>query len=379
MKLFEYEAKDIFKQMGILTPSGKVSKTPRESYKIAEEMNCPVVIKAQILIGGRGKAGGVKFAENPEEASKLTEEILKMKISNYPVTSVLIEEKLQIEKEFYIGFTVDREEKKYVAIFSLKGGVDIEEIAQHNPNDVIKMHVDPSLGFRDYHARIICRIAGITGKEAKLVSKLLSQLWKVIQKFDAELIEINPAILTIDEKLIAADGKMVIDENALYRQKEIVEKLEGDKVIQDNSETLAEEIGVNYVSLNGNIGIIGNGAGLVMATMDSVFLEGGKPANFLDVGGGANAKQMEKSLEIVLSRPQVKGVFINILGGVTRCDEMAKGIIAGRGKLKKKIPIVIRLVGTREKEGQEILRKAGVKVIDSMDQAAKEIVRIVRD
>ncbi|MHA2408197.1 MAG: ADP-forming succinate--CoA ligase subunit beta [Candidatus Ranarchaeia archaeon] len=382
MKLYEYEAKKLFREMGIPTPAGVVVRSPEEAIEALRKFKTPAVVKAQVLTGGRGKAGGIRFVTTPEEAAKETKSILEMKISDFPVVSVLIEEKLSIAEEFYVAITVDREQKKYVAILSSKGGIDIESIARGNPKDVHKVSIDPILGFHPSVGRALAKKAGLNKKKLLLISSFLSKIWRVLEKNDAELVEINPAILTTDGKLIAADAKMVIDSNALFRQQTITSELEGDQKFLNPREIQAKENKVNYVELEGEIGIIGNGAGLVMATMDAVSHYGGKPANFLDVGGGASAQQMSNALEIVTSLSRVKAVLINILGGVTRGDEMANGIIDAMKSLpsdRKDIPLVIRLVGTREKEGREILTKAGIKVQDSMEQAAKDIVRLVEE
>lgn len=377
MRLFEYEAKDAFRQVGIPLPASGLASTAREAARITGDLACPVAIKAQILAGGRGKAGGIKFADTPEASKEAAAKILKMTIHGHPVRRVLIEQRLEIKQEIYLGITIDRSERKPVAICSAMGGVDIEQVAEKHPEKIARSWIDPILGLRDFEARQLAKNAGFEGKTMLQVAGLLLRLWQVFIKNDAELTEINPLIVTPDGKFIAADARLNVDDNSLFRHQALLERVGAGISEKTKLEQQAHELGMTYVELEGNIGIIGNGAGLVMATMDAVKYYGGAPANFLDVGGGATADRMSNALEIVLSHPDVEAVFINILGGITRCDEMARGIIDAQKTLPRDVPIVIRMIGTREKEGAEILAAANIPFLNSMDAAAKRVVEQV--
>ncbi len=377
MRLFEYEAKDAFRQVGIPLPASGLASTAREAARITEDLACPVAIKAQILAGGRGKAGGIKFADTPEASKEAAAKILKMTIHGHPVRRVLIEQRLEIKQEIYLGITIDRSERKPVAICSAMGGVDIEQVAEKHPEKIARSWIDPILGLRDFEARQLAKNAGFEGRTMLQVAGLLLRLWQVFIKNDAELTEINPLIVTPDGKFIAADARLNVDDNSLFRHQALLERVGAGISEKTKLEQQAHELGMTYVELEGNIGIIGNGAGLVMATMDAVKYYGGAPANFLDVGGGATAERMSNALEIVLSHPDVEAVFINILGGITRCDEMARGIIDAQKTLPRDVPIVIRMIGTREKEGAEILAAANIPFLNSMDAAAKRVVEQV--
>lgn len=375
MRLFEYEAKEAFKAAGIPVPRGRIAHSAEEAGEVAKELACPVAIKAQVLVGGRGKAGGIRFAETPEKAREVAEKLLESEIRGFRVRRVLVEEKLDIDKEIYLGLTVDRGLRRPVAICSGMGGVDIEQVAEEHPERIARLAVDPILGLRGFEARRLVKEAGFQGRQLLQVSGLLMRLWRVFVDYDAELTEINPLVVTSDGKLLAADARLNVDDNALFRHKDLAEKMRTDTAEHTELELRARELGMTYVELEGNIGIIGNGAGLVMATMDAVKYYGGAPANFLDVGGGAAADRMTQALDIVLSHPGVKAVFINILGGITRCDEMARGIVEAQKRLKRRVPMVIRMIGTREKEGAEILRAANIPFLDTMDAAARLAVK----
>ncbi|MHA2427994.1 MAG: ADP-forming succinate--CoA ligase subunit beta [Candidatus Hermodarchaeia archaeon] len=379
MRLFEYEAKEAFRQAGIPLPPSGIATTPAEAAKVAKELACPVVIKAQVLAGGRGKAGGIKFAKTPAEAKSKAAEILKMTIHGHPVQRVLVEKRLDIQQEIYVGITIDRSRRQPVVICSAMGGVDIEQVAEEHPDKIARFWTDPVLGLRDFEARQIAKNAGFEGRAMLQVAGFLLRLWQVFIKNDAELTEINPLIVTADGTFIAADARLNVDDNSLFRHKALAERVSKGISEQTELERRAQEHGMTYVELQGNIGIIGNGAGLVMATMDAVKYYGGSPANFLDVGGGATADRMFNALEIVISHPDVKTVFINILGGITRCDEMARGIVDAQKTLPRKVPIVIRMIGTREKEGAEILEAANIPFLNSMDAAAKRVVEHVQE
>lgn len=374
MRLFEYEAKEAFRQAGLPIPKGRLAETADEAQKITTELAVPVVIKAQILAGGRGKAGGIKFAKSPKEAQKITDQMLRMTIHDHPVRRVLIEEQLDSAHEIYLGITIDRSQRQPVAICSSMGGVDIEQVAEEHPERIAKFYIDPILGLREFEARRLAKDAGFRDRTQLQIAGLLMRLWRVFTTNDAELTEINPLIVTTEGKYIAADARLNVDDSSLFRHKHLSERVSAGITEQTELEQRAQKLGMTYVELEGNIGIIGNGAGLVMATMDTVQYYGGAPANFLDVGGGATADRMTQALEIVLSHPDVQAVFINILGGITRCDEMARGIVEAQKHLPRQVPIVIRMIGTREKEGAEILRNANIPFLDSMDAAGRLVV-----
>jgi len=375
MRLFEFEAKDAFRRVGLPLPRGRLAQTPDEAEKAAAELACPVVIKVQILSGGRGKAGGIKPADSPKEARKVAEQLLGATIRGCTVRQVLVEERLTIAQEIYVGITVDRARRRPVAICSAMGGVDIEQVAEQHPEKIARILLDPLLGLREFEARKLAKTAGFEGQAFLQIAALTMQLWKVFVENDAELTEINPLVVTSDGRFIAADARLNVDDSSLFRHKALAERVDAGVSEQTELEQRAAKSGMTYVELNGNIGIIGNGAGLVMATMDAVQYYGGAPANFLDVGGGATADRMTQALSIVLSHPAVKAVFINILGGITRCDEMARGIVDAQKSLPRKTPIIIRMIGTREKEGAEILRTAKIPFLDTMDAAARLVVQ----
>ncbi len=376
MKFLEYEAKEIFKEFNIPLPTAYVAKTPNDAQFMAEKIGHPVAVKAQILAGGRGKAGGIKFEDTPLEAKQAAENLLSMVIKGHEINAVLIEEKLSISQEIYLGITLDRENQSFVVIISSAGGIAIEEVARTTPEKILKTHIDAITGLHEYQARRIAKQAGFTGKDIVTIAFFIHKLWQIVTQYDAELVEINPLVKTQEGKYIAADARLIVDDNALYRHPTLNERLEQGKSSLSPLELAAQEEGMAYVELDGEIGIIGNGAGLVMATMDTISLFGGHPANFLDVGGGATANRMEIALDIILKNPHVKLVFINIMGGITRCDDMARGIINGV-KNHPLLKLVVRLVGTREAEGKAILIDNGIPVLDSMDAAAEQAVRLL--
>jgi len=376
MKLYEHEAKTIVQKYEIPIPRGELANSSMQVKEVTAKLGVSVAIKAQILVSGRGKAGGILFANSPREAETAAKKLLGAEIKGVKVKEVLVEEKIVAKKELYFGITTDRAKCSYVAIASSEGGIDIEEVAVTMPERIIKVFIEPTYGFRSYHAYQIARKLGYMGSQLRDLATIFLKLYKVAMDYDAELIEINPLIETVEGKFVAADSRILIDDNALFRHPEYKERLilEGETA----QEIEAEKTGLAYVKLDGNIGIIGNGAGLVMATLDAVQLYGGKPANFLDVGGGASADMMASALNIVLSDPKVEVVFINILGGITRCDEVAKGILEAKKRVGFTKPIVIRLVGTNEEEGRRILTEAGVHFLDSMEEAAMKAVEIAK-
>jgi succinyl-CoA synthetase beta subunit len=376
MKLFEYEAKTMLAKYGIPTPQGGLATSTTQASEVAAKLKPPFAVKAQVLVAGRGKAGGILFANSVEEAAKAASKLLNMQIKGIPVRSIWVEEKIQIKRELYFGITTDRSKQSYVAVASAVGGMEIEEIAKKTPDKVIKVPVNPELGLRSFQTREIARKIGYAGNQISELARILENLYKVGMDNDAELIEMNPLVETNDGEFMAVDARIIIDDNALFRHQELKKRL-----LEGESELTPQELeamknDLAYVKLDGNVGVIGNGAGLVMATLDTIQYYGGKPANFLDVGGGAPSEKIALSLKIVLSDPKVKALFINILGGITRCDEVAKGILEAKEKVGVTKPMVIRLVGTNEEEGKKILTEAGIHVLESMDEAAQRVVEI---
>ncbi len=379
MKLFEYEAKAVLSKHGIPVPPGRLAVSLAQVREITQQLRAPFVIKSQVLVSGRGKAGGILFASSRAEAEHVAEKMLGTEIKGVKVRSILVEERVSMSRELYFGFTVDRSNRSYVAIASTEGGMEIEEVAAATPEKIVKVFIDPVYGFRSYHARQIAKKLGYRERQMQEVATIFQKLYTVAIDYDAELTEINPLVETTDGKFVAADARLIIDDNALYRHPEFKQRLtEGEEAELTPQELEARKSGLAYVKLDGNVGVIGNGAGLVMATLDAVQLYGGKPANFLDVGGGASADKMAVALNIVLSDPKVEVVFINILGGITRCDEVAKGILEAKRRIGFVKPMVIRLVGTNEEEGRHILTDAGIHVLDSMEEAAKKAVGMVK-
>jgi succinyl-CoA synthetase beta subunit len=377
MKLFEHEAKNILSKYGISVPQGGLATTAKQAREVATRLRLPLAVKAQVLVAGRGKAGGILFASSAEEAEKAAEKVLNMQIKGIPVKSVWIEEKIQVRKELYFGITTDRFNQEYITIASGIGGMEIEEVASKTPEKVVKSPIDPHLGLPPFQARQIAKKIGYSGPQISELGRIFERLYAVCVDYDAELIEMNPLVETSDGKFMAADARIIIDDNALFRHPEYKKKLlEGESDLSPQ-ELEAMENDLAYVKLDGNIGVIGNGAGLVMATLDTIQYYGGKPANFLDVGGGAPSEKTALALKIVLSDPNVKALFINILGGITRCDEVARGILEAKQKIGVTKPMVIRLVGTNEEEGKKILTDAGIHVLESMDEAAQRAVQIV--
>ena len=375
LKLFEYEAKQIFAKYGLPTPRGFLAKTAKEAREFASLINAPVAVKSQILVAGRAKAGGIAFADSPAEAEKVAQQLLGKEIKGVKIQSVWVEEKIAIKRELYFSVTVDRASRCYVAIASAEGGVDIEELARTSPEKIVKLFIDPVYGFRPHHARHIARELGYMQNQMTDLASIFLKHYRAAMDFDAELAEMNPLVETKDGKFVAADTRLIIDDNALYRHQEFTSRPMEDAELTPQ-ELQAQTSGLAYVKLDGNVGIIGNGAGLVMATLDAIQLYGGKPANFLDVGGGASADMMAVALDIVLSDPNVKVLFINILGGITRCDEVANGILEAQKRVGLTKPMVIRLVGTNEEEGRRILTDAGIHVLNSMEEAAQKAVEI---
>ncbi len=372
MKLHEYQSKQIFARYGIPIPKGRVAATASEAKAIAEELGGRVVIKSQVLVGGRGKAGGVKLAKDPNEAEQLATQILGMEIKGLPVRKVLVDEAAAIESEIYFSITNDRAARKPVMIASAAGGMDIEEVAAKTPEKICKVHIDPLLGLRDYQANDIAASIELPHELWKEFNKIASGLWRAYTETDASLAEINPLVITKDKHLMAVDGKMLIDDNALFRHPDLAEMRDVDE--EAASETEARKYGLTFIKLDGNIGCMVNGAGLAMTTMDIVKLFGGEPANFLDIGGGAGSEKVAAAMRIILSDPNVKAVLLNIFGGITRCDEVARGILEAMAEIKPKVPMVVRLVGTNEEEGRALLSDAKMITAETLVDAAKKSV-----
>ncbi|MCS7263984.1 MAG: ADP-forming succinate--CoA ligase subunit beta [Armatimonadetes bacterium] len=376
MKLHEYQAKQLFARYGIPVPKGDVASKPSEARSVAEKLGKPVAIKAQVLVGGRGKAGGIKVAQNPDEAEQIASQILSMRIKSSPVEKVLVEEALEIAAEYYLGIIVDRSKKRNLVMVSAMGGVDIEEVAETHPEAIAKVSIDPLWGFLDYQIRQLHKQAKLEPTTLRPFMAIGKSLYKLYIDCDANLAEINPLVLTKDGNLIAADAKLLIDDNGLYRQQEIASWRE--EVEEDLYEAEARKKGLAYVRLKGEVGIIGNGAGLTMTTLDIVQRAGIAPANFLDIGGGARAEIVREGLNLILSDPQVKGVLINIFGGITRCDEVAKGILQALEGVELKVPIVVRLTGTKEEEGRKLLEGTALIPAATMQEAAEKIAKLLK-
>jgi succinyl-CoA synthetase beta subunit len=375
--LYEHQGKDIFRAHGIATPEGVVATTPGEARAAAERFGGRAVVKVQVQIGGRGKGGGIVLAKSPEEAEEAARRMLAEGFRGMPVTRVLCEQLVDIASEFYAAITLDRGAKRYLAMVSSEGGMDIEEVARTKPEALRRIHIDPLLGVRSYQ---LTYLTGALPPEARKGSAgVLAKLWEVLVAADATLVEVNPLVLLRDGTVAALDAKVTVDDNALFRQPE-VEALRGSFPV-DPTEAKAKELGLQYVKLEGEVGIIGNGAGLVMSTLDVVAQSGGRAANFLDVGGGAGADLMAASLEVVLSDPEVRSVFVNIFGGITRGDLVARGILEALQRVEAHVPIVIRLDGTNAEEGRRILADAGhprIVAAATMNEAAQRAADLSR-
>ncbi len=376
MNLHEYQSKNLFSMYGIPIPRGRVTNNAGEAQKIAAELGGKVVVKSQVLVGGRGKAGGIRLAKSAEEAADHTTRILAMQIKGLPVRRVLIDEAVSIEKEIYLGITNDRAMRKPVMMASSEGGMDIEEVARRSPQKIVKVHIDPLLGLRDYQSRDISHSIDLPREYWRGFMEIARNLWRVYQEKDATLVEINPLVITKNHTLLALDGKMVIDDNALFRHADLAELRDFD--IEAPAEVEARKHGISYIKLDGEIGCMVNGAGLAMATMDIIKLCGGNPANFLDVGGGASAEKVAAAFRIILSDPNVKAILINIFGGITRGDEVARGILAAIEECRIQIPMVVRLVGTHAEEGLKILSAAKMTTAESLIDAAQKAVSALR-
>jgi succinyl-CoA synthetase beta subunit len=384
MKIHEYQGKELLRKFGVPVPRGIVARSPEEAYQAAKELGTEVVVvKAQIHAGGRGKGGGVKLAKSPEEAREIARQMLGMKLVTHQtgpegreVRVLLIEEGLPIDKEFYLGIVLDRASGRPVFMASEAGGMDIEEVAAKTPEKILKETVDPAVGFRAFQARKLAFGLGIGSELVNQAVKFMQSLYNANEQMDASLMEINPFLLTKDNRLIALDAKVNFDDNALFRHKEFLDLRDLNE--EDPLEIEASKYDLNYIKLDGNIACMVNGAGLAMATMDIIKLAGGEPANFLDVGGGASQERVEAAFRILLADKNVKAVLINIFGGIVRCDMVARGVVEAAKKLNIKVPVVVRLEGTNVEEGQRVIRDSGLNftVADGMKDAAEKVVKL---
>ncbi len=377
MDLLEYQGKQLFARHGVPVPDGRHAVSVEEAVAAADDIGYPCVIKAQVQIGGRGKAGGIKLAHDAHEAEEHARAILGMDIRGLTVHELWIEAASQIEAEYYASVIFDRSAKAPLVMLSTKGGMDIEEVAESDPDAIARLHVDPLLGFQDFHGRRLAYEAGVDADVVRPVGAMLAKLYDAFVLEEATLVEVNPLIVTPERDVRALDAKVTLDGNALFRHSENAELR--DPSAEDPQERMARERGLTYVKLDGDIGILGNGAGLVMSTLDVVAQAGGKPANFLDAGGGSKADAVTSAVEVILSNEKVKAVLFNIFGGITRCDEVAKGLIEAFNQIKPAVPFVVRLDGTNDVEGRRLLAEADLPNVfaeSTMDGAAAKVVEL---
>jgi succinyl-CoA synthetase beta subunit len=376
VNLHEYQAKRLFSKHGVPIPNGRVASTADQARDIARELGGRVVVKSQVLIGGRGKAGGIRLANDPDEAKKVASEILGMEIRGFKVRRVLVDEAIEIDREIYLAILIDRGRRLPMMMASAAGGIDIEQVAAETPEKIFRVHIDPMIGLRSYQSTIVA--SGIKLPEAlwRDFHRIASGLYETFKATDASLAEINPLVVSAGNKLLAADGKMSIDDNALFRHPNIAEMRDVDE--ETASEREARRNGLSYIQLDGNIGCMVNGAGLAMATMDVIKLFGGEPANFLDIGGGATTEGVTAALRIILADPNVQAVMFNIFGGIVRGDEVAKGIVAALEQVQTEVPMVVRLLGTNADEGMRILAEGNMATATTLSEAAEKAVAAAR-
>jgi succinyl-CoA synthetase beta subunit len=377
MDLLEYQGKQLFSKHGVPVPEGRHASTVDEAVEAAEALGYPVVIKAQVQIGGRGKAGGIKLANDTAEAEQHAGAILGMDIRGFTVHELYVEKASEIDEEYYAAVVFDRAAKQPMAMLSRMGGMDVEEVADKDPEAMRMLHVDPLIGFQDFHGRRLAYEAGIAADVIRPVAAMLGALYEVFVAEDATLVEVNPLLVTKAREVVALDAKVTVDENALYRHPDLAELR--DAAVDDPQERMAHERGLTYVKLDGNVGILGNGAGLVMSTLDVVAQAGGRPANFLDAGGGSKAEAITSAVEVILSDPKVTAVLFNIFGGITRCDEVARGLIEAFDQIKPSVPFVVRLDGTNDVEGRQLLAEAALPNVHTeatMLGAAEKVVEL---
>ena len=377
MDLLEYQGKQLFAKHGVPVPDGRPATSVPEAVEAAEELGYPVVIKAQVQIGGRGKAGGIKLANDRAEAEEHATAILGMDIRGYTVHELYVEKASEIDEEYYAAIVFDRSAKKPMAMLSKMGGMDVEQVAETDPEAMRMLHVDPLLGLQDFHGRRLAFESGIAEDVVRPVGAMLAKLYDVFVREDATLVEVNPLLVTKSREVVALDAKVTVDDNALFRHPDVAEMR--DLSAEDPQERMAKERGLTYVKLDGNVGILGNGAGLVMSTLDVVAQAGGRPANFLDAGGGSKAEAITSAVEVILSDDKVNAVLFNIFGGITRCDEVAKGLIEAFEQVKPEVPFVVRLDGTNDKEGRALLAEANLPNVHTeatMLGAAEKVVEL---
>ncbi len=376
MKLHEYQSKQLFAKHGVPIPRGDVAETPAEARAIAERIGGKVAVKSQVLVGGRGKAGGIRLAKSPEEAEQLAAAIFELEIKGLPVRKILVDEAAEVSSEIYLGVTNDRTQGSPVLIASAEGGVEIEEVARTHPDRIARAWVDPLIGLRDYQARNLAAAMELPRQHWSKFSQMARGLFDTYWNSDATLAEINPLVITKQDQLLALDGKIVIDDNALFRHPELEQLRDLDE--EAPSEREARGHGLSYVKLDGNIGCMVNGAGLAMATMDVIMGLGGEPANFLDIGGGADAEKVAAAIQIILEDPEVNSMMFNIFGGITRCDEVARGILMALEQVPREVYLVTRLVGTNEELGRQILADAKMDTASSLVEAAKMVIEAAK-
>jgi succinyl-CoA synthetase beta subunit len=377
MDLLEYQGKQLFSKHGVPVPEGRHAATVVEAVEAAEALGYPVVIKAQVQIGGRGKAGGIKVASDRAEAEQHAQAILGMDIRGFAVHEVWVEQASDIDEEYYAAIVFDRSAKQPMAMLSRMGGMDVEQVAETDPEAMRMTHVDPLLGFQDFHGRRLAFEAGIAADVIRPVGAMLGKLYDVFVAEDATLVEVNPLLITKEREVVALDAKVTIDDNALYRHPDVAAL--SDPSGEDPQERMAKERGLTYVKLDGNVGILGNGAGLVMSTLDVVAQAGGRPANFLDAGGGSKAEAITSAVEVILSDAKVSAVLFNIFGGITRCDEVARGLIEAFRAIEPDVPFVVRLDGTNDVEGRALLAEAALPNVHAeatMLGAAEKVVEL---
>ena len=377
MRLHEYQSKNIYAKYSIPIPHGRIAASASEARQLCEELGGKVVVKAQVLVGGRGKAGGIRLVKSPEEAEEVTTQILSMRIKDLPVRKVWVEEAVSISKEIYLGITNDRSQQRPVLIASGAGGMEIEEVALKSPGQIARLHIDPLLGMRDYQIRDIALTIDLPRPFWRPFGEIIYALWKLYVDCDATLAEINPLVITADNKLVALDAKIILDENGLFRHPDLADLRDIDA--EDWAETQGRKFGVSFVKLDGSIGCMVNGAGLAMATMDIIKNLGEEPANFLDIGGGASAEKVAAAMRLILTDKNVKAILINVFGGITRCDEVAKGLIQASQEVKPTVPIVARLVGTNEEKGRSLLEGSSLIYADSLVGGAEKVIQLIRE
>ena len=384
MKIHEYQAKELFRKYNVPTPNGKVAYKTEEVEKIADEFGLPVVVKAQVHAGGRGKGGGVKLAKTAEEVKEAADAIIGMTLvtkqtgeEGKKVNKVLVEQGVSIKKELYLSVIPDRETETVAIVCSQDGGMDIEEVAEKTPERIITVNISPATGIQPFHMRQVCFGLELPKELMKPMSALVTNLYNLFVDYDCSMLEINPLIITGEDNLIALDAKIDVDGNAMYRHADVKEMHDPDE--EDPIELEASEYGLNYINLDGNVGNIVNGAGLAMATMDIVKMAGASPANFLDVGGGANAEAIENGFRLIMSDDNVKGILINVFGGILRCDILAQGVVQAATKLGLSVPVVVRMEGTNVEEGRKILADSGLDLVNAVDlaDAAEKVAALV--